>query len=134
MSAHAPLTAPPAANAAADQAPSPPSRAPRRSRHWLTGALLPLAAIALEAFPLSAWLMVVAGSEGDIARTALPLWWLCGALLLAAGVGAAFRARAQRGVLGRVAVAVFGLVIIAGWAGSVLISVVLSPSAYGGQS
>jgi hypothetical protein len=106
----------------------PPSR--------VGSALVLLAAVSLEAFPVAAWLILLAASTGDVRHAALPLWWLYGVILLASLVSLGFGALVgpqptsgpQRGR------AIFGAIVLLGWAASVVLSLALSPSAYLGQS
>ncbi|HLJ80484.1 MAG TPA: DUF4129 domain-containing protein [Ktedonobacterales bacterium] len=89
-----------------------------------------LMAVALEALPATAWLLVFAAIAGTVGAVALPFWWIVIVLLAGWGVAALLRRLppAERG--SDLAPRGVKLLAVAGWIVTVLISLALSPAAY----
>jgi Domain of unknown function (DUF4129) len=112
------------------------SRVGRRSASIQEGAaslIVLVSAILLEVLPIVAWMIVFSAAIDSLGRLPLPVWWLCVIVFAAWSTSVVFRRGfASRSEDQRTTI-IIRLSIIAGWALTVVLSLLLSPGAYAGM-
>lgn len=97
---------------------------------WLTV----VAAVLLEALPVTTVLAVVAAANEPPTAPLLPFWWIVTVLLAAWGVAAAWRGIPEQHARRRDVGLALRAVIVLGFACATIASLLISPAAYGGRA
>ena len=95
-------------------------------------ALVLLAAVILEALPVTVWLLFLAAANGVPDDPALPFWWMCLLILGAWGLADALRRAPSEGTRAPVRATALKIAVGVGWALTVAASLLLSPATYFG--